>query len=724
MTIFALVAIGYYSRKLKIIVGIEKSRLRGGPPTNKVAVTTLFKHKHKAEDEDQFDDDPSLYIPAYLYPLVRHYRGDYYISHSFDTRLIVQLMAEGFVPLVGGGGSCLMPRLHKQRCVVRLNGVGESVDGASNEHTSSNATHHVSRTTRKKSKRYELSINTSFDGVIAACHEQHGVNWLYPNIVKAFRTIHQASVKTSGGSMQALLMENAHSTTTTPLRLYSIELWNTETGTLAAGELGYSVGSIYTSLTGFSSENHAGSIQLAVLKKLLVQCGFDYWDLGGGMEYKFRYGAEMMERDEFVKVVRECRGEAKCKVLQVGCGGSSTGRRASAKELLLVSDSKSTAAPSLRDLQETTQDRLTDLPEESMLSIASFLSTSDIRELASTNHDIRVVVLASQGALEEIWLEKLQRKYPLVFQRAGSKAKHLTMAEVSFVDDLGLPTHCLPENSNDVNLPLLTGLMPNRYPQVIDPKTLLDDNDNALFHCYRRVVPANALTMESSAIQFVGEVGVGDRCITSDEPFPSHCCKSYKGKFGRLPTLKKFSRDTLPSPAMSTKRRPFVIPTVIFEQHEKLVVDLTPRYVSYFEVTILVEPHEPPPTFGLRSECIAIGLSTKSFNATIDMPGWDVNSYGYHGDDGGIFHKRRKINKQPTFGAGDTVGCGLDHIRRRIFFVKNGEFLGYAFDKIRRNLDRGLFPTVGVDSKCPLFVNFGEKPFWYDLKGFVKEGME
>ncbi|EED95565.1 predicted protein, partial [Thalassiosira pseudonana CCMP1335] len=145
---------------------------------------------------------------------------------------------------------------------------------------------HVARTTRKKSKRYELSINTSFDGVIAACHEQHGVNWLYPNIVKAFRTIHQAS--------------NAHSTTTTPLRLYSIELWNTETGTLAAGELGYSVGSIYTSLTGFSSENHAGSIQLAVLKKLLVQCGFDYWDLGGGMEYKFRYGAEMMEQDEFV----------------------------------------------------------------------------------------------------------------------------------------------------------------------------------------------------------------------------------------------------------------------------------------------------------------------------------------------------------------------------------------------------------------------------------------
>jgi hypothetical protein len=26
-----------------------------------------------------------------------------------------------------------------------------------------------------------------------------------------------------------------------------------------------------------------------------------------------------------------------------------------------------------------------------------------------------------------------------------------------------------------------------------------------------------------------------------------------------------------------------------------------------------------------------------------------------------------------------------------------------------------LYPTVGVDSECPIFVNFGDRPFYFDL---------
>ena len=113
----------------------------------------------------------------------------------------------------------------------------------------------------------------------------------------------------------------------TSVRLYSVEVWNAETGALAGGELGYSVGGIYSSLTGFSNENNAGSVQLGALGKLLMECGFRYWDLGMGMEYKTKLGAEMMRRSDFLERVHRTRVEDKRVVLR--CDG-----RRSAKELI------------------------------------------------------------------------------------------------------------------------------------------------------------------------------------------------------------------------------------------------------------------------------------------------------------------------------------------------------------------------------------------------------
>ena len=91
------------------------------------------------------------------------------------------------------------------------------------------------------------------------------------------------------------------------MRLYSIEVWNKETGDLAAGELGYGVGKIYTSLTGFSKEDSAGSIQLAALGQLLYNSGYDMWDLGMALDYKSKLGAHGMKRGVFVETVKRLR---------------------------------------------------------------------------------------------------------------------------------------------------------------------------------------------------------------------------------------------------------------------------------------------------------------------------------------------------------------------------------------------------------------------------------
>lgn len=138
-------------------------------------------------------------------------------------------------------------------------------------------------------------------------------------------------------------------------------------------------------------------------------------------------------------------------------------------------------------------------------------------------------------------------------------------------------------------------------------------------------------------------------------------------------------------------------------------------------------PPFPPSRNTSTLDCVAIGLSTLAFNPRNKMPGWDTNSYGYHGDDGGIFHGHGDMIRPygPSFGVGDTVGCGLDYVSKRIFFVKNGLFLGYAFDELGEDvMERGLYPTVGVDTVCPLFVNFGDRPFGFDLNKFVKEGCQ
>ncbi len=94
-------------------------------------------------------------LPKYLSHLVRHYHDDFYISRSFETQLIVQLMAEGFLPIATRG--YLLPKLHIERCVLQLNPQSRL---------------HISRSTRKKSKSFLLSVNKCFDGVVAGCHRQ------------------------------------------------------------------------------------------------------------------------------------------------------------------------------------------------------------------------------------------------------------------------------------------------------------------------------------------------------------------------------------------------------------------------------------------------------------------------------------------------------------------------------------------------------------------------
>jgi hypothetical protein len=58
------------------------------------------------------------------------------------------------------------------------------------------------------------------------------------------------------------------------------------------------------------------------------------------------------------------------------------------------------------------------------------------------------------------------------------------------------------------------------------------------------------------------------------------------------------------------------------------------------------------------------------------LPGWDRNSYGYHGDDGHSFCSSGTGQAYgPTFTTGDVIGCGLNLIDGSCFYTKNGHNL-------------------------------------------------
>ena len=101
------------------------------------------------------------------------------------------------------------------------------------------------------------------------------------------------------------------------LQLLSIELWDGEK--LIGGEIGYIIGSIYTSLSGFfDRENYRniGKVQLLSLASLLKKSGYEFWNMGHPhMDYKFNLGAIEYQRRDFLTMWIKYRDrETECRI--------------------------------------------------------------------------------------------------------------------------------------------------------------------------------------------------------------------------------------------------------------------------------------------------------------------------------------------------------------------------------------------------------------------------
>ncbi|KAK4144240.1 CTLH/CRA C-terminal to lish motif domain-containing protein [Dichotomopilus funicola] len=140
--------------------------------------------------------------------------------------------------------------------------------------------------------------------------------------------------------------------------------------------------------------------------------------------------------------------------------------------------------------------------------------------------------------------------------------------------------------------------------------------------------------------------------------------------------------------------------------------------VYYYEITILggrqdkVNNKTPP---------IAIGFASTEASLS-RAPGWEPDSWGYHGDDGHSFASQN-VGKPyaEIFGVGDTVGCLVNFRLNHALYTKNGRELAVAFKDIPFKDIRGnIYPIVGLKKKEDhILANFGQRPFMFDIDGYM-----
>ncbi|KAL0087016.1 hypothetical protein F4703DRAFT_1978691 [Phycomyces blakesleeanus] len=117
---------------------------------------------------------------------------------------------------------------------------------------------------------------------------------------------------------------------------------------------------------------------------------------------------------------------------------------------------------------------------------------------------------------------------------------------------------------------------------------------------------------------------------------------------------------------------------------------------------------------------IGIGFSS-SGNDLDRLPGWDENSWGYHGDDGFCFSGSGSgVAYGPYFTTGDVIGCCMDFSNNTIFYTKNGTLLNTAFKDVKPAFK--LYPNIGLRTPGEhVLTNFGEEPFVFDIDRYVAD---
>ncbi len=198
---------------------------------------------------------------------------NYYYSDDFSQDFYIKLAKLGFIStsLYTNETLYLLPEIQFEYAVLDFENL------------------HISKKVKKllKNDDYIFCENYSLKEVIKQLDFYHKKdNWLV-------------------GKYKDLLL-SLENYTNDDFKIKSFELREKHSKKLIAGEIGYKINDIYTSLTGFCSKekiyNNYGKLQLVLLALHLEKNNYKFWNLGHPyMQYKFDLGAKKYTRNEFLK---------------------------------------------------------------------------------------------------------------------------------------------------------------------------------------------------------------------------------------------------------------------------------------------------------------------------------------------------------------------------------------------------------------------------------------
>ncbi|WP_345972830.1 GNAT family N-acetyltransferase [Sulfurimonas diazotrophicus] len=217
------------------------------------------------------EDLGDLRLMEKIYRDMEHY---YYWSDDFSEAMYRALANAGFisVSLEHGGRQLLLGEIQRSYAILRFDEM------------------HVSKKVAKLLRRakFRFAFNTAFDDVVRGIQASHEECWMVGEY--------------------AALMQRLNADSSEAFRLFSVELFDEETGTLVAGEIGYiTANNVYTSLSGFHRPERRygswGTLQLVLLGRHLQKSGLRFWNLGHPyMKYKSDLGAVVVPRRTFLKL--------------------------------------------------------------------------------------------------------------------------------------------------------------------------------------------------------------------------------------------------------------------------------------------------------------------------------------------------------------------------------------------------------------------------------------